>query len=73
MSGPPLTPAMRADFANVCEHGGFFCKACQRFVSLNESAADHGRRQCGKCGSYRVKFCPPIPDYHRDPLPGPAA
>ena len=54
-------------FADVCEHGGHFCKRCQRFVSVIDS--EDGYLKCERCGCRRVKFCPPVPDYHKGEEP----
>lgn len=42
---------------DVCEHGGWFCQAEQRFTIL---AQGEPKPKCARCGSFRMRLCPPI-------------
>lgn len=53
-----------SSFADVCEHGGHWCKLCQRYVEVLES--DNGLpRRCAECGSIRLRFDPPVEGFKR--------
>jgi DNA-directed RNA polymerase subunit RPC12/RpoP len=48
--------------SDVCEHGGYWCRACQRFVVPEED--DHGRgRRCPRCDGIRLRYHPPLPGF----------
>lgn len=42
--------------SGLCSHGFHFCLACQRVTVPR----DTGRQVCGRCGSHRVRWCPPV-------------
>ena len=51
--------------ADVAEHGGHFCKRCQRYVPIEDASS--GYFKCGVCGSTNIRFDPPLPGFRRDP------
>jgi Zn finger protein HypA/HybF involved in hydrogenase expression len=60
---PP--PMCNADLFLVHVTGFHFCVACQKVTELD---MDGPMPVCEKCGSMRVKWCPPVP-CHDLPLP----
>lgn len=57
-----------ANFIDVAEFGGHWCRRCQRYVAVAES--DQGRpRSCERCGSHSLRFDPPVEGFHRDSKP----
>ena len=55
----------RASFADIAEHGGHWCAWCIRYVTPEWSDVGLPVR-CATCGSFRVRFDPPVPGYHRE-------
>lgn len=53
----------RPSFAYVCEHGGHWCRRCQRYVTPEESDVGLPRR-CPHCHNIRLRFDPPLDGYH---------
>jgi len=56
---------MALSFVQLCAHGGHWCRPCQRYVEPMQD--DHGEpRRCPLCRSVRLRWDPPVPDFHPD-------
>ena len=58
-----IPPALR--LRDVAALGGYFCKSCQKFTEIDpdlERWRCQNKTKGGRtCGSYAVKFVPPVP------------
>lgn len=54
-----------AEFIDIAEFGGHWCRVCRRYVEAVES--DTGQpRSCPKCRTSNLRWDPPVPGFKRD-------
>ena len=55
---PASKMSVDLNIADLCSTGFYFCKSCQRVTELDH-AGDYNQC-CAYCGSWRVKWHPPV-------------
>lgn len=56
---------MKASFIEICEVGGYWCRRCLRYVTVNVS--DQGMpTKCERCGTPHLRYDPPVPGFKAD-------